>query len=84
MIAEAHRYVPNTVIRMDLEIPTLREEIPTLREEIRRFSSQYSAHLSAHPINLIVNLMESTDNKRLRKHLPNYLATRFQVQFLYS
>jgi hypothetical protein len=35
-------YVPNTVIRRDLQIPTV-------KEEIRRCSSQYSARLNAHP-----------------------------------
>jgi hypothetical protein len=46
---------------------------------IRRYSSQYSAHLSAHPNDLIVNLMELPDNSRLRRHLPNGLPTRFVV-----
>jgi hypothetical protein len=41
MIVDAPRYVPNTVIRMDLQIPRV-------REEIRRYSSQYSARFSAH------------------------------------
>jgi hypothetical protein len=39
MIVDAPRYVPNTVIRRDLQTPTV-------TEEIRRYSSQYSAHLS--------------------------------------
>jgi hypothetical protein len=59
-------YVLNTVIRRDLQIPTV-------KEEIRRYSSQYSARLSAHPNDLIVNLMELPDNRRLRRHLPNDL-----------
>jgi hypothetical protein len=49
-IVEAPWYVPNTVIRRDLQIPTV-------TEEIRRYSSQYSARLSAHPNDLTVNLM---------------------------
>jgi hypothetical protein len=40
MIVDAHLYVPNTVIRRDLQTPTV-------KEEIRRYSSQYSARLSA-------------------------------------
>jgi hypothetical protein len=36
MIVDAPWYVPNTVIRRDLQIPTV-------KEEIRRYSSQYSA-----------------------------------------
>jgi hypothetical protein len=50
------RYVQNTVIRRDLQIPTV-------KEEIRRYSSQYSARLSAHPNDLTVNLTELPDNK---------------------
>jgi hypothetical protein len=42
-------------------------------------SSQYSPRLSAHPNDLIVNLMELLDNRRLRRHLPNDLPTRFLV-----
>jgi hypothetical protein len=51
MVVDAPLYVPNTVIQKDLQLPTV-------KEEIRRYSSQYSACLSAHPNDLIVNLME--------------------------
>jgi hypothetical protein len=61
-------FVPNTVIRT-----------PTLKEEICRYSSQYSARLSAHPNGILVNLMEQPGNRRLRRHLPNDLPTRFLV-----
>jgi hypothetical protein len=43
MIADAPWYVP--IIRGDLQTPTV-------KEEIRRYSSQYSARLSAHPNDL--------------------------------
>jgi hypothetical protein len=66
MIVDAPWYVTNTVIRKDLQTPTV-------KEEIRRYSSQYSAHLSA------VNLMELPDNRRVQRHLPNDLPTRFIV-----
>jgi hypothetical protein len=69
MIVDAPWHVPNTVIRRDLQIPTV-------KEEIRR---QYSARLSAHPNALIVNLMQQPDNRRLRRHLPNDLPIRFLV-----
>jgi hypothetical protein len=75
-IVDAPWYIPNTVIRKDLQIPTL-------KEEIHRYSSQYSARLSAHPNDLIANLMELPDNRRLRRHLPNDLPTRFLVRLLY-
>jgi hypothetical protein len=55
MIVGAPWYMPNTVIQRDLQIPTV-------KEEIRRYSSQYSAHLSTHPNDLIVNLIELPDN----------------------
>jgi hypothetical protein len=65
--------VPNTVIRRDLRTPTV-------KEEIRRYSSQYSAHLSAHTNDLLLNHMEQQDNnRRLRRHLLNDLPTRFLV-----
>jgi hypothetical protein len=73
MKVDAPWYVPNTVIRRDLQTPTV-------KEEIRRYSSQYSARLSAHPNGLVVNLMELPDNnRRLRRHLPNDLPTKFLV-----
>jgi hypothetical protein len=58
MTVDAPWYVPNTVIRRDLH--TL-----TVKVEIRRYSSQYSARLSAHPNGLVVNLIELSDNRRL-------------------
>jgi hypothetical protein len=76
MIVDAPWYVPNTVIRRDLQTPTV-------KDEIRRYSSQYSARLSAHPNDLTVNLIELPDKRRLRRHLPNDLPTRFLVQLLY-
>jgi hypothetical protein len=72
IIMDAPWYVPNTIIRRDLQIPTI-------KEEIRRYSSQYSARLSAYPNDLIVNLIELTDNRQLRRHLPNALPTRSLV-----
>jgi hypothetical protein len=56
MIVDAPWYVPNTVIRRDLQIPTV-------KEEIRRYSFQYSARLSTHSNDLIVNLIAKTPAK---------------------
>jgi hypothetical protein len=50
---------------------------PTAKAEIRRYSSQYSARLSAHPDDLVVNLMAQPDKRRLRRHLPNDLPKIF-------
>jgi hypothetical protein len=60
MIVDVPWYVLNTVIRRDLQTPTV-------KEEIRRYSSQYSARLSVlsvHPNDLIVNLIELPGNKK--------------------
>jgi hypothetical protein len=72
MIADVVWYVPNTIIRMDFRTPTV-------KEEIRRYSSQYSARLSALPNDLILNLIELPDHRRLRRRLPNKLPTRRQI-----
>jgi hypothetical protein len=72
MIVDAPWYVPNAAIRRDLQAPAA-------KEEIRRYSSQYSAHISAHPDGLAINLMEQPDNRRLQRHLPNDLPARFLV-----
>jgi hypothetical protein len=72
MIVDPPWHGPNTVIRRDLQIPTV-------KEEIRRYSSQYSARLNAHLNYLIVNLIELPYSRRLRRHLANDLPTRFLV-----
>jgi hypothetical protein len=69
VIVDAPWYVPNTVIRRDMQIATVKAEICL-------YSSQYSACLSTNPNDLVVNLMEPPDkNRRLQRHLP----TRFLV-----
>jgi hypothetical protein len=72
MIVDAPWYVPNTLIRRDLHISTV-------KEEIRRYSSHYRAHLLTHPNNLAVNLLGLPDNRRLWQYLPNDLPARFIV-----
>jgi hypothetical protein len=72
MIVDAPWYVPNTVIRRD-------HQVLTVKEEIRHYSSQYSALLSVNPNGLVVNLMKLPVSRRLRRHLPNDLPTRFLV-----
>jgi hypothetical protein len=58
-------YVPNMVLRQDLQISSV-------KEEIHRFSTQYRDLLYTHTNNLTVHLMVPPDHRRLR-HLP----TRF-------
>jgi hypothetical protein len=69
LIMDVPWYVPNTVIQRHLQTPTY-------KEEILHYSSRYSERLSVHPNDLVANLMEQHDNRRLRRHLPNYLPTR--------
>jgi hypothetical protein len=52
MVVDTPWYVPNTVIRKD-------PQIPTVKKEIHCYSSQYSARLSAHPN----DLTELLDNR---------------------
>jgi hypothetical protein len=69
VIVDTPWYMPNMFIQTDLKIPTV-------KGEIRHYSSQYSAHLSEHPNDLVVHLMAQT-NRRLRRHSPKVLPTRF-------
>jgi hypothetical protein len=72
MMVDACWYVPNTVTRRDIQRPKI-------KEEIRHYSSQYSARLSANPNDLIVNLIELPNNRRLQTHLSNGLPTKLIV-----
>jgi hypothetical protein len=72
MIVDAPWYVPNTLIRRDLQIPSV-------KEEISHYSSNYSARLTTHPNDILLTLLEQPERKRLRRHLPNDLSTRFIV-----
>jgi hypothetical protein len=50
MTVDSPWYVPNTLVRRDLHISTV-------KEETRRYSSHYGARLRTHPNNLAVSLM---------------------------
>jgi hypothetical protein len=65
-------YVPNMIIRMALRKSRV-------KEEIRHYISQYSARLSVHPDGPVVNLMAQSENRRLRRYMPNDLPTSFLV-----
>jgi hypothetical protein len=69
-MANAPWYVPNSVIRKDLRIPTV-------KEEISRFSSHYNVRISVHPIELIASLTEPPIYKSQRRYWPHDLLTRF-------
>jgi hypothetical protein len=70
LIVNVPRYVPNSVIRKDLRIPSV-------KEEISRFSSHYNVRISVHPNELIASLTETPIHKRLRRYWPHDLLTRF-------
>jgi hypothetical protein len=72
MIVDAPWYVPSTVIGRDLQTPKI-------KEDIRHYSSQYSARLSIHPNDLVVNLMAQPDNRSLLRHTPSDLPTGILV-----
>jgi hypothetical protein len=71
VITDAPWYVPNMVLRQDLQITSV-------KEEIQRFSTQYRDRLYTHPNNLTVHLTVPPDHRGLR-HLPIDLHTRFHV-----
>jgi hypothetical protein len=70
LITDAPWYVPNVVIRNDLQIPTIKEEITLL-------SSEYSAGLNTHPNHLVTQLSNPPAFRRLMKLLPSDLPYRF-------
>jgi hypothetical protein len=70
LITDAPWYVPNAVIRTDLQIPTIKEEIIGL-------SSKYSAGLNMHPNHLVTQLSNPPAFQRLRKLLPSDLPYKF-------
>jgi hypothetical protein len=72
LIVDAPWLVQDTGFRRDLHAPTV-------IEEIRRYSSQYSACLSAHPNDLVGNLIKQSNNGRLRRLLLSDLPTRLLV-----
>jgi hypothetical protein len=72
MTTDALWDVPNAAIQKDLQIPTG-------KHEISRHSYHYSKRLSVHPKELILNLQEPPETRRLRKNLPIDLPTRFNL-----
>jgi hypothetical protein len=71
MIADAPWYVPNVILRQDLQIPSI-------KEEIQHFSIHYSSRLHTYPNSLAVHLTEPFEHRRLKRHVPTDLITRFQ------
>jgi hypothetical protein len=67
---DAPWYVSNSVIRKNLQIPTV-------KEEIGRFSSHYDLRINVHPNKLIASLTEPPIHRRLRRYWPHDLLVRF-------
>jgi hypothetical protein len=70
LIVDVPWYVPNSVIRNDLQVPTV-------KEEISRFSSHYNVRIIVHPNELIASLTEPPIQRRLRRYWPHDLLLRF-------
>jgi len=62
-IANAPRYVPNTVLHTDLQIPTV-------KAEITNFSTKYREKPITHPNELIPALLEDEEPRRLKRFKP--------------
>jgi hypothetical protein len=58
MIVDAPWYVPNTLVRRDLQIPSI-------KEEISHYSSHFSARLTAHPNDTLLTLLQTPEHRRL-------------------
>jgi hypothetical protein len=56
MIVDAPWYEPNTLIRQDIQIPSV-------KEEISHYSSHYSARLTAHPYDILLTLLTKITNQ---------------------
>ena len=66
---DASWYIPNTIIKRDLQIPTV-------KEEARKYSANYWKQLDAHPNNLANALFKKQlGNRRLKRLYPADVAT---------
>lgn len=72
LLTDAPWYVPNAIIRHDLQIPTV-------QEEISRLSSKYRSRLNTHINQEVSQLSTPPPLRRLRRHLPHDLPNRFLV-----
>ena len=69
IITDAPRYVPNTIIKSDLQIPTV-------KHEARKYSAKYRKRLDTHPNNPANTLFkEQFGTRRLKRLYPTDLVT---------
>jgi hypothetical protein len=67
-MTDAPRYVPNAVIKRDLQIPTVKQEAP-------KYSANCRKRLDVHPNSLANALFQKQlDNRRLKRLYPGDLA----------
>jgi len=69
-IVNAPRYVPNTILHTDLQIPTV-------KVEITNFSTKYREKLITHSNELIPALLDDEEPRRLKCFKPTELTIRF-------
>ena len=71
LITDALRYVPNAVIKCDLQVLSV-------RQEVRNYNVTYRQRLDDHPNSLAKSLLlRANYNPRLKRYYPADLATRF-------
>jgi hypothetical protein len=70
ILTDAPWYVPNAVIRRDLQVPTV-------RQKVRNCSVTYRQRLTDHPNSLANSLFQGLNcNRKLKRHYSVDLATR--------
>jgi hypothetical protein len=63
-------YIPNSLLRTDLQMPTV-------RDEIMKFSTNYRAKLFTHPNELTSILLDEQGPGRLKSFRPTDFSTKF-------
>jgi hypothetical protein len=72
LLTDAPWYVPNALIRHDLQIPTV-------QEEISRLSLKYRSRIKMHTNQQVIQLSTPPPLRRLRRHFPYNLPHRFHI-----
>jgi hypothetical protein len=67
IITDAPWYMPNTVIKCDLQVPTV-------KQEARKYSVNYWKRIDVHPNSLASALFQELGNRRLKRLHPGDLA----------
>jgi len=71
IIMDTPWYVPNAVIKRDLQVLSV-------RQEMQNYSVTYRRRIDNHPNSLAKSLFQRTNyNRRLKRHYPADLPTRF-------